>query len=74
MCLKSLLQIPVRLRTESNIRPGQQIPSVGYGTWKLDKAVAADLVEGAIKDGYRHIDCACNYGNEKEVGDGIREG
>ena len=46
---------------------------MGYGTWKLDKAVAADLVEGAIKDGYRHIDCACNYGNEKEVGEGIRE-
>ena len=63
----------VRLRTECNSRSGQQIPSVGYGTWKLDKAVAADLVEGAIKDGYRHIDCACNYGNEKEVGDGIRE-
>ena len=38
----------------------------------MDKAVAADLVEGAIIDGYRHIDCACNYGNETEVGEGIR--
>ena len=63
----------VRYRTGCNLRSGQQIPSVGHGTWKLDKAVASDLVEAAIRDGYRHIDCACNYGNEKEVGEGIRE-
>ena len=54
-------------------RSGRKIPSVGYGCWKLDKAVAADLVESAIRDGYRQIDSACDYGNEKEVGEGIRE-
>ena len=39
----------------------------------MDKSKAADLVEAAIRDGYRHIDGACDYGNEKEVGEGIRE-
>ena len=43
------------------------IPLVGYGCWKVDKANAADLVEKAIRMGYRHIDGACDYGNEKEV-------
>ena len=33
----------------------------------MDKANAADLVEKAIRMGYRHIDGACDYGNEKEV-------
>jgi len=48
------------------------IPLVGYGCWKVDRANAADLVEKAIRMGYRHIDGACDYGNEKEVGLGIR--
>jgi aryl-alcohol dehydrogenase-like predicted oxidoreductase len=48
-------------------RAGRTIPTVGYGCWKVDKAVATDLVEQAIKDGYRHIDSAADYGNEKEV-------
>ena len=43
------------------------IPVVGYGCWKLDRANAAELVEKAIRMGYRHIDGACDYGNEKEV-------
>merc|ERR1712032_830906 len=43
------------------------IPLVGYGCWKVDRANAADLVEKAIRMGYRHIDGACDYGNEKEV-------
>ena len=58
--------------TSSSTRSGRKIPSVGYGCWKLDKSKAADLVEAAIRDGYRHIDGACDYGNEKEVGEGIR--
>ena len=45
------------------------IPVLGYGCWKVDKAKAADIVESAIRMGYRHIDGACDYGNEKEVYD-----
>ena len=43
------------------------IPSVGFGCWKLPKETASDLVFRAIEIGYRHIDSACDYGNEKEV-------
>jgi len=48
------------------------MPAVGYGCWKVGKDVAADLVEKVIKLGYRHIDGACDYNNEKEVGEGIK--
>ncbi|MBP7837136.1 aldo/keto reductase [Candidatus Saccharibacteria bacterium] len=49
----------------------QAIPVVGYGTWRLSTDEAAKLTEDAIRAGYRHIDCAMIYGNEKEVGEGI---
>lgn len=48
------------------------IPSVGYGLWKIPQEQCADLVYDAIAAGYRHLDSACDYGNEKEVGEGIR--
>ena len=47
-------------------------PPIGLGTWKIPKDRTADLVYEAIKVGYRHLDCACDYGNEPQVGDGIR--
>lgn len=49
-----------------------EIPSVGFGTFKVDGGSAADLVEAAISEGYRHIDTAQAYENEAEVGEGIR--
>jgi len=50
----------------------QTIPEVGLGTWKIAKDKCADAVYTAIKEvGMRHIDCACDYGNEVEVGQGI---
>jgi len=48
------------------------MPVIGLGTWKIDKSDAAQVVEDAIRAGYRHIDCACDYGNEVEVGRGIQ--
>lgn len=47
------------------------IPTVGLGTWKIPLDQTADVVYRAIEMGYRHLDCACDYGNEAEVGKGI---
>lgn len=47
-------------------------PSVGLGLWKIDRGRTADLVAEAIRVGYRHLDSACDYGNEPEAGVGIR--
>lgn len=44
---------------------------IGFGLWKIAPDVCSDVVYSAIKMGYRHLDSACDYGNEKEVGAGI---
>ena len=50
---------------------GQLMPAVGLGLWKLDLDEVADTVYNAIKTGYRHLDSAADYGNERQVGEGI---
>lgn len=52
---------------------GAQLPSVGFGFWKVEKSVAAAVCQTAIRSGYRHLDCACDYGNEQEAGQGIAQ-
>jgi D-xylose reductase len=52
----------------------QEIPLLGFGTWKIPNDKTKEMVYRAIKDaGIRHIDCASDYGNEKEVGEGIKQ-
>jgi 2,5-diketo-D-gluconate reductase B len=51
---------------------GARIPAIGLGTWELRGRSCARLVEQSIKLGYRHIDTAQVYENEREVGDGLR--
>ncbi|KAL0953976.1 hypothetical protein HGRIS_005135 [Hohenbuehelia grisea] len=52
---------------------GIEIPAIGLGTWQSKPNEVSAAVEFALKEGgYRHIDCAWGYGNEKEVGEGIR--
>lgn len=49
-----------------------RIPALGFGTWKLKGAEATDMVSRALAEGWRHVDTARMYGNEAEVGAGIR--
>ncbi|CDF41015.1 unnamed protein product [Chondrus crispus] len=49
------------------------LPSLGLGTWKAPKGVTAPVVTAALRAGYRMLDCACDYGNEQEVGAGISD-
>lgn len=51
---------------------GVKIPKLGLGTWFIDDADAADAVKAAVAAGYRHIDTAQAYGNERGVGEGVR--
>jgi 2,5-diketo-D-gluconate reductase B len=51
---------------------GARIPIVGLGTWELRGRTCARAVEQALRLGYRHIDTAEMYDNEREVGDGLR--
>lgn len=48
------------------------MPAVGLGLWKIAREDTADMVCSAIEAGYRHLDSAADYGNEAEVGEGIR--
>lgn len=50
---------------------GVKIPKLGLGTWFIDDDVVSKAVCEAVKIGYRHIDTAQAYGNERGVGEGI---
>lgn len=49
-----------------------EIPKVGFGLWKVDQSQCSTLVQQAIGVGYRHFDSASDYGNETEVGKGLK--
>jgi len=51
---------------------GARIPLLGLGTWDLRGRACARIVEQALRLGYRHIDTAEMYDNEREVGEGLR--
>lgn len=53
---------------------GLMIPKLGLGTWFIDDASAAQAARDAISLGYRNIDTAQAYGNERGVGEGVRTG
>ncbi|EFW99308.1 aldehyde reductase 1 [Grosmannia clavigera kw1407] len=60
------------LPTYFQLSSGHAIPAVGLGTWQSRPNEVKNAVETALRLGYRHIDAAACYDNEKEVGDGIK--
>ena len=54
------------------LHSGVAIPKLALGTWFIDDDKAAEAVRAAVDSGYRHIDTAQAYGNERGVGEGIR--
>jgi len=52
---------------------GNSIPQLGLGVYKVSQESAVNLIRDAIEVGYKRIDTAALYGNEQEVGQGIRE-
>ncbi len=52
---------------------GDKLPSVGLGFWKVESSEAPALIQSAVDAGYRHFDCACDYGNEDAVGEGLQQ-
>eukprot|EP00108_Taenia_solium_P009083 TsM_000353300 transcript=TsM_000353300 gene=TsM_000353300 len=53
------------------LNSGHNIPQLGFGTFDAAKGVVTNAVELALSTGYRHIDCAMFYANEKEIGEAI---
>ncbi len=51
---------------------GARIPALGFGTMTLKEDLCVELVDAALQLGYRHLDTAQMYGNEREVGSGLR--
>lgn len=60
------------LKETYTLNNGVAIPKLGLGTWFIDDDKIADAVREAVKIGYRHIDTAQAYGNERGVGEGVR--
>lgn len=55
------------------LNDGRSIPQLGFGVWQVSKDDIVASVSKALEVGYRHIDTAAIYGNEKGVGKAIRE-
>jgi len=54
------------------LESGRRLPMVGLGLWKIEREKTADAVVAAVDAGYRHFDSACDYGNEREAGEGLQ--
>ncbi|KAM0269029.1 hypothetical protein ACHAQH_009860, partial [Verticillium albo-atrum] len=65
----------MNLPVSFTLNNGHQVPSVGLGTFQGDEgnSKVKDAVKLAIQLGYRHIDGASAYGNEKEIGEALKE-
>ena len=63
----------ITCRKTFTLNTGDKIPAIGLGTWQSAPNQVRNAVKVALQKGYRHIDTALAYGNEKEVGQGIKD-
>ncbi len=71
MATDNFQRVDPALVPKKKLNSGAEIPVIGLGTFgsdNYDNDTIAEAVRGAIRAGYRHIDCAAVYGNEKEIG------
>ena len=59
--------------TTAPLPSGAAMPLLGLGTWQLRGAEAVSAVQAALAVGYRHLDTATIYGNEREIGQALRD-
>lgn len=55
------------------LNSGHEMPVIGLGTWQLHNHHATDVVKQALELGYRLVDTSGNYGNQRQVGNGIKK-
>ena len=68
--------MPAQLKVNQDtltLNTGAKIPAVGLGTWQSAPDDVYNATLTALKNGYRHIDTAAIYGNEEDVGRGIKD-
>ncbi|KAJ2330981.1 hypothetical protein GGH92_009368, partial [Coemansia sp. RSA 2673] len=59
--------------TDLKLSNGVLMPAIGLGTWRADESgVLAQTIKTAVALGYRHIDCAKIYGNQREIGQALK--
>ncbi|KIM71907.1 hypothetical protein PILCRDRAFT_313802 [Piloderma croceum F 1598] len=64
--------MPLSKISTITLNTGDEMPILGLGTWKSRPGAVEHAVEFSLKNGYKHIDTAAAYGNETEVGQGIK--
>jgi 2,5-diketo-D-gluconate reductase A len=57
---------------EIRVNDGRTIPQLGFGVFQIDPAETTEAVTRALEVGYRHVDTAQMYGNEKQIGEAVR--
>ena len=70
---QSLREMAQHTKSTFTLNTGAKIPAIGLGTWQSKPNEVREAVKVALQRGYRHIDTALAYGNEEEVGQGIRD-
>ena len=70
---QSLRKMAQHTKSTFTLNTGAKIPAIGLGTWQSKPNEVREAVKVALQRGYRHIDTALAYGNEEEVGQGIRD-
>lgn len=61
------------LEESFTLNNGVKIPKLGLGTWRIEDNLVGKVVSEALKVGYRHIDTAQAYGNERGIGEAVRK-